>query len=140
MTGWDVQKWSVAECLPGLHLKNFSLLETPSGDYILSPAYDLVDTRLHVDDTDFALNKKLFQDNFQSPEWRKNGHAAGNDFIELGKRIGIPEGRIRPLLDPFLERQKEVESLINRSFLNEPSRRAYLFHYNTRRNYLTAGV
>ncbi len=28
------------------HLKNFSLLETEFGDYTMSPAYDLVNTRL----------------------------------------------------------------------------------------------
>lgn len=28
------------------HLKNFSLLETDAGDFILSPAYDLVSSRI----------------------------------------------------------------------------------------------
>lgn len=54
------------------HLKNFSLIETISGDYILSPAYDLINTKLHVDDTDFALDKGLFEDNFQSDDVKKN--------------------------------------------------------------------
>lgn len=39
------------------HLKNFSLLETSKGDYKLSPAYDLINSRMHVDDSDFAFNK-----------------------------------------------------------------------------------
>ena len=39
------------------HLKNFSLLETAGGDYVLSPAYDLLNTHLHVDDSAFALEK-----------------------------------------------------------------------------------
>lgn len=120
------------------HLKNFSLLETNSGDYTLSPAYDLVNTRIHVDDTDFALNRRLFRDNFQSATWRKNGHAAASDFIELGKRIGIQEKRIGLLLNPFLEKQVHVESLIARSFLNAPAKRAYQLHYDTRRNLLNA--
>jgi len=34
------------------HLKNFSLLESSKGDYFLSPAYDLINTRLHVDDVE----------------------------------------------------------------------------------------
>ena len=44
-----------------VHLKNFSLLESSNGDYLLSPAYNLVNTRLHVDDKEFALNKGLFR-------------------------------------------------------------------------------
>jgi serine/threonine-protein kinase HipA len=120
------------------HLKNFSLLETNSGDYTMSPAYDLVDTRVHVDDTDFALNGKLFKGDFKSPGWKKNGHAAVGDFAEFGRRIGIPESRIGLLLNPFLERRLLVESLISRSFLNDAAKRTYLLHYNTRRNSLNA--
>jgi len=43
------------------HLKNFSLMESVSGDYLLSSAYDLLNTRIHVADTDFALKKGLYQ-------------------------------------------------------------------------------
>lgn len=118
------------------HLKNFSLLENKSGDYLMSPAYDLVNTRLHVDDTDFALSKKLFADDFQSPAWKKNGHASAADFLELGRRIGMQESRCTKLLAPFLDRQPVVEVLVNRSFLDVPSKKAYLLHYNTKRNYL----
>lgn len=118
------------------HLKNFSLLENTSGDYRLSPAYDLVNTRLHVDDTDFALSKKLFADNFQSPAWKKNGHAAAADFLEFGKRIGMVASRCEKLLAPFLEKHANVESLINRSFLDASSKKTYLLHYKTKRNYL----
>src|SRR6185369_13833453 len=54
-------------CNGDAHLKNFSILETGQGDHILSPAYDLVNSRFHVDDSDFALSKGLFADNYQSP-------------------------------------------------------------------------
>jgi serine/threonine-protein kinase HipA len=114
------------------HLKNFSLLENTSGDYLMSPAYDLVNTHIHVDDTDFALSKKLFLDDYQSAAWKKSGHASALDFLEFGKRIGVVESRCTKLLAPFLERQAGVESLVNRSFLDAGSKRAYLLHYNTK--------
>lgn len=120
------------------HLKNFSLSENESGDYLMSPAYDLVNTRIHVDDTDFALSKKLFADNFQSAAWKKSGHASAADFLEFGKRIGVVESRCTKVLAPFLEKQAKVEDLINRSFLDASSKRAYLLHYYTKRNYLNA--
>ena len=62
------------------HLKNFSLLESNKGDYLLSPAYDLINTRLHVDDTDFALDKGLFADDFKSEQHSKNGHPSAIDL------------------------------------------------------------
>lgn len=120
------------------HLKNFSLLENESGDYLMSPGYDLVNTRIHVDDTDFALSKKLFNDDYQTAAWKKSGHASATDFLEFGKRIGVVDSRCTKLLAPFIERQANVESLINRSFLDAGSKRAYLLHYNTKRNYLVA--
>lgn len=46
-----------------LIFKNFSLLETPMGDYRLSPAYDLLDSRIHAEDRDFALDDGLLPRN-----------------------------------------------------------------------------
>jgi len=120
------------------HLKNFSLLETSKGDYLLSPAYDLINTRLHVDDADFALNRGLFSDSFKSQKYKKTGHPSQADFIELAKRIKVAESRIEKLLQPFLENQNLVEVLISSSFLSEKSKRAYLLMYKTKRNYLNA--
>ncbi len=118
------------------HLKNFALLETSSGDYLMSPAYDLINTRIHVDDSDFALDKGLFTDDFRSEAQKKRGHAAFADFEELGRRIGMNESRIRKLSVPFLETQPMIETLTRNSFLNEKCKRAYLLHYNTRLNRL----
>ncbi len=118
------------------HLKNFSILETPAGDYTLSPAYDLVNTRIHVNDTDFASNKKLFEDDFKSAIWKNTGHAAAPDFIELGKRIGVLEKRIPILMAPYLKIQNSVKELVDRSFLDDATKKSYVRHYETRRNLL----
>lgn len=120
------------------HLKNFSILETISGDYILSPAYDLINTRIHVDDTDFALDGGLFKDNFKSEKMKNNGHAGLKDFHEFANRLEIKKTRRDKLLKAFLEKQLMVEKLIRQSFLNDKTKRAYLLHYQTKRNQLTA--
>ncbi len=118
------------------HLKNFSLLESSKGDYFISPAYDLVNTKLHVDDSDFALDKGLFADNFKSGEYKKNGHPSNNDFREFAKRIGVAESRVEKLLDPFVHKQPFMGALVSRSFLSDANKRGYLLMYNTKRNYL----
>lgn len=120
------------------HLKNFSLLESTKGDYLLSPAYDLINTKLHVDDTDFALSIGLFADGFKSEKFKISGHPSKADFIEFARRIGVSESRIEKLLAPFLEMQNKVDELTSRSFLSEPNKRGYLLMYQTKRNYLTA--
>jgi serine/threonine-protein kinase HipA len=120
------------------HLKNFSLLETLNGDFILSPAYDLINTKIHVDDTDFALDGGLFQDNFKSKFMKHRGHPGLEDFQEFARRLGINDRRRDKLLYPFLEKQLNVEKLIERSFLDNPTKRAYLLHYQTRRNLMNS--
>ncbi|NQU51004.1 MAG: HipA domain-containing protein [Bacteroidetes bacterium] len=118
------------------HLKNFSVLETPNGDYVLSPAYDLLNTRIHVDDSDFALDGGLFNDDFQSDEKKKSNHVGLEDFQELAKRFGINEKRRNKILTPLLQTQPMVEELTKRSFLNNKTKRAYLLHYQTKKNQL----
>jgi len=118
------------------HLKNFSLLENENGDYFLSPAYDLINTRLHVNDTDFALDRGLFADNFASKTYKKTSHRGRQDFTEFAKRIGVREDRLEKLLEPFLLRQDKVGILVNRSFLSTPGKKEYLMEYNSRRNWL----
>ena len=98
------------------HLKNFALLESSTSDYLLSPAYDLINTRIHVDDSDFALNKGLFTDGFRSDVQKKTGHLSFADFMEFGKRIGITESRIMKISAPFLEKQSMIETLTMRFF------------------------
>ncbi len=121
------------------HLKNFSLLESSGGDYLLSPAYDLINTKLHIDDTDFAFEKGLFADEYKSESYKKFGHPSKIDFIEFAKRIGVKESRIEKLLLPFLEKQPLMEKLLKSSFLNEAEKRGYLLMYNSKRNHLIKG-
>jgi serine/threonine-protein kinase HipA len=118
------------------HLKNFSLLETASGDSILSPAYDLINTRLHVDDSDFALTKGLFSDHYQSDFYKKTEHSGKTDFVELANRLGIIQNRTEKLLAPFLQKQLLVETLIKNSSLSTPCQRGYYLMYETRLNFL----
>jgi len=119
------------------HLKNFSLIETENGDYILSPAYDLINTRLHINDNDFAFKKGLFADDYKSDAYKKQGHASCLDFMEFAKRIGINDNRINPLLEPFREK-KNVEDITNRSFLSVTDKKSYIQWYHEKLNYLNA--
>ncbi|MCX6222773.1 MAG: HipA domain-containing protein [Bacteroidia bacterium] len=124
------------------HLKNFSLLETANGDYVLSPAYDLMDTRIHVDEEGFfALSDELFKDGYWSDCRIKNSlhHPCKEDFTEFGKKIGIEEKRVGKLLVPFLKEQTGVGNLVKKSFLDQETRELYLNHYHERLGMLNLG-
>ena len=114
------------------HLKNFSLLETPQGDYKFSPAYDLINTHLHVNDTALALKDGLFKDFEGTESFEINGFYAYDDFYEFGNRLGLDEVRLKKIFEPFMSEQAEVFQLIARSYMNEEMRHAYAEVYRER--------
>ncbi len=118
------------------HLKNFSIIETKDGDFRLTPAYDLLNTRLHVDDTEFALDKGLFKEN--DPEYMKGGtQVIGATFHAFGIKIGLPSKTIEKELLLFTSKPPIIEELISNSFLSDKLKKMYLSHYQTRRNRLS---
>jgi serine/threonine-protein kinase HipA len=111
------------------HLKNFSLMQTDDGDYLLSPAYDLLCSRLHVDDSDLAFKNGLFEGDFETESFKANGFYAYDDFYELGLKVGLPEPIVKHEIQLFSTFEKEVERLIGLSFLNEEMKNDYLKLY-----------
>lgn len=111
------------------HLKNFSLIDTAYGDYVLSPAYDLLCTRLHVDDSYFALKGALFSGDYETESFQANGFYAYDDFYEFGLRIGLQEKRMAGILHVFRQDHAAVHQLIDRSFLREDMKESYRKYY-----------
>lgn len=118
------------------HLKNFSVIETSKGDFRLAPAYDLLNTHLHVDDSDFALSRGLFRDGDKSEFLKFNGKANGRSFEEFGRRIGINNKRVADMLTQFTTQYPLIEQLIEASFLLPDTKKTYLAEYRQRRNRL----
>ena len=127
-------------CNGDAHLKNFSLMETEDGDFIFSPFYDLINTRIHVADTAFALHGGLFENSYRSNEYRNGGYPIGRDFVTFGEMLGLPEKRVSNVLQMFQSHQDKVNGLIDRSYLSPGSRRAYKSYYGQRRNLLVKGL
>lgn len=114
------------------HLKNFSLQQTAGGDYLLAPAYDLLNTSIHVADEDFALQGGLIPATEYSDVYTRTGHPCRADFETFGRRIGVLPKKMAEILDMFSQEQAEVYKLIDRSFLDEKTKRMYKRSYQER--------
>ena len=114
------------------HLKNFSLQQTPDGDYLLSPAYDLLNTALHVQDEDFALEGGLMPRTEWSDIYLQTGHPCQTDFIAFGKRIGVQSPKLNSIIQLFAQEHNKVYQLIEHSFLNGQAKRIYKRAYQER--------
>jgi serine/threonine-protein kinase HipA len=110
------------------HLKNFSLIRNDRyGDYLLTPAYDLLNTRLHLpQESRTAL--PLFEGDFETASFQANAFYAFDDFAELARRLGLQQERFSRLMRSFLEKENAVFSLIDRSALSEECKQLYKEH------------
>lgn len=114
------------------HLKNFSLQETPGGDYVLTPAYDLMNTSIHINDNDFTLQDGLIPPAEYSDVYDRTGHPCKDDFIKFGGRIGMLPKKVTSIIDLFATEQPKVYELINHSFLDDKTKRMYKQSYQER--------
>jgi serine/threonine-protein kinase HipA len=109
------------------HVKNFSVIQSEAGDYILSPAYDLLCTHIHTpNESEMALT--LFKDDF-SEAYNAYGFYTYFDFLLFGKTLGINETRVKRIIEEFKSNQVEIINLIDRSFLKVEFKIAYKEFY-----------
>lgn len=107
------------------HLKNFSLQQSVNGDYLLSPAYDLMNTSIHVQDEDFALQDGLIPQNEHSEIYKNSGHPCKEDFITFANRIGVLPKKRDAIIKMFSENNPSIDELIDNSFLDDKTKRMY---------------
>ncbi len=93
-----------------MHLKNFSLIETAegSGEYVLSPAYDLlpVNANMPADKEQFAL-----------PMNGKKTNIRKNDFFKFADTCGIQRATAEKLIQNIVKFKSEWLSMCENSLL-----------------------
>jgi serine/threonine-protein kinase HipA len=107
------------------HLKNFSLI-LQGQDYRLAPAYDLLNTSLHVQGDDFGLDNGLSPHIERSEVFFQTGHPCRCDFERFGQHIGLVASRVGRILDKYMQLPESAITLVDRSFLNDKIKRYYL--------------
>jgi len=105
------------------HLKNFSVFQRVTGDYGLTPAYDLLSSSVHLpNESRTAL--ELFEE-YETKSFEGNGFYAYDDFIEFGERLGLSKKVIENILTTFIKYEKKVLDLLENSFLSQEAKRKY---------------
>ena len=109
----------------------FEVVEA-GGDYILTPAYDLLNTSIHFPGEFPATGLDFFADGHFTERYERLGFYSSADFVELGRCFGVPEPAVRRMLSEFPARQGRVEQLIAASSLSTEARTRYLVRFNDR--------
>lgn len=108
------------------HLKNFSIIETQQGDYKLDPVYDLLNTRIHIEDSKFALKEGLLLKSISKV----------NDLEQFILLAEIPQKTIMKIISNLTSSHEKIGQLTDHSFLSEKLKRNYLQAYQGRFNRL----
>jgi serine/threonine-protein kinase HipA len=117
------------------HFKNFSLIETLSGDFMLSPAYDLINTSVHFpNENRMALD--LFID-YESKSFKENGFYKKPDFMKLAEFYEIKHNRTERIIQSFLQKNENVRYMIESSLLSKDAKNRYLEIYEDRLKAIT---
>lgn len=100
-----------------MHLKNYSLLRDENDDLRLSPAYDLLSTRLLLpqDKEEYALSIN-----------GKKSKINREDFDKLGNNFQLSEKTLTTIYKKYLFIQSGWEKIIKEGFLNESTQKKYL--------------
>lgn len=108
-----------------VHLKNISLLESPDGDMLLSPSYDLMNTKLHINDSKIAMNLFKEMERTQQNLLTTTYDYKIGDFHELGKRIGVRDRILITIEEEFRTAIADMLLLVDKSFLSDAGKLAY---------------
>lgn len=107
------------------HLKNFALMESDHGDYLLAPAYDLMCTALHVDDSNLALRNGLFEGDIDETSFRSYGFYTGRSFLAFAERAGIDLKLAEEIILDIMNGIFKAMDFIDRSFLSKDAKVLY---------------
>ena len=112
------------------HYKNFSILETSFGDSRLSPAYDLLNSRIHIDDKEFALDDGLLPRKFSQSKIKLQ-------FALLAEKAKIKQNTYHDIMSLMISNSDLVNKMVTASFLNESTKGNYFQSFLGRLKQLT---
>ncbi|MEX1212353.1 MAG: HipA domain-containing protein [Balneolaceae bacterium] len=101
-----------------MHLKNFSLLNDPTRGWSLSPAYDLLSTRLVIPESEDPEELALTLTG-------KKSHFQARSFQEFGETIGLNRKQISNIIERLLDKRSAFEAIIENSFLTAGMKSVY---------------
>jgi len=108
-----------------VHLKNLSLLESAEGDMLLSPSYDLMNTKLHINDAKIAMNLFKEMERTKQNLLTETYKYKIADFHELGRRIGVQDRILLVIEKEFRLAKNEMLLFADKSFLSVEGKLRY---------------
>lgn len=107
------------------HLKNFALMESEQGDYLLAPAYDLLCTALHIDDANLALHNGLYDGDMKESSYLNYGIYTRQSFMVFAEKIGVQASMADKIIDESMKSILPAMEMIDRCYLHKEAKEKY---------------
>ena len=124
------------------HVRNFAMLRDATHTVSLAPAYDLLNTQLHLPtESDMALSlRDRERDGHFSAAYDRFGFHTAGDFLDLAEAIGVRTSAANEITEHLCSDQAlhQIVNLVDRSFLSVSSQRQYMAIVEERRAKLLA--
>ena len=114
-------------CNGDAHAKNFSMIDTDNGAWRLAPAYDVMNTRLHVSDADFAMQNGLFKDGRECPKSN-----ISDFFCSWGEAIGLTTRLARLEIRHLLAKASAIIQALPSSHMSLKAQQVFRYHLKQR--------
>ncbi len=99
-----------------MHRKNFSLFYNDKDEHVLSPAYDLVNTKLAMPED---LEEMALMINGKKRKFKRK------DFEGFGEKIGLSPKQIENTFKRFIKLEKKTYDWVQKSFLTQEQKVSY---------------
>ena len=118
-------------CNGDAHLKNFSIYSGADiQEYILSPNYDILNTKFHVNEKYGDTAMKLTE--AYTDVFMQVGYYSHHDFKEFANTLGIMDKRFDKIIKLACDSEIKVEQLLKNSFLSKDAQKFYIINYKDR--------
>lgn len=99
-----------------MHLKNFSMIRKDDHDWVLSPAYDLLNVTIAnpEDKEELALTMD-----------GKKSRLKKENFIKFGQGLGLSDRQLNGVFRRFSKHKPDALTYIDKSFLSAEMKSAY---------------
>lgn len=114
-------------CNGDAHAKNFSMIDEDNGAWRLAPVYDVMNTRVHVADDDFAMENGLFKDNREPPK-----NQVKDFFQTWGEKIGLSAKIIRIEIRNACENFDTILNELASSYMSQKAQNVFRYHIRQR--------
>ena len=114
-------------CNGDAHAKNFSMMDNDDGARRLAPAYDILNTRLHVTDSTFAMGAGLFADGKVCPKGGMKAH-----FTEWAECIGLTAKYAVKEINKMTAILPELLEQLQKSHLSQKAQSVFRYHVRQR--------